>query len=159
MKTLIYPFFLLLAATPLAGQINEPQNNKVILKLKVYLDSKHPYSDMTDNFNLRVDEIIDRSITESTIKSGRISMELKLNKHYIIYLSRNGYETKSLVFSTVGARIASKNIFHADVILRRIGDEEYNEKNQTVASVKYDYMNSQQFIIKEADSKINFMVK
>jgi len=100
------------------SQSNSKQEG-VTLKLKVYLESKHAYADMADRLTVRVDEMIDRTVVEYDKKSGRFSLNLKMDKHYVLYFTQDGYETKSMIFSTVGVDRSSKYVFRADIMLKR----------------------------------------
>jgi len=152
--TLIFAGILSLSAF---SQLSS-KSNHITLKLKVYLESEHSFSDMADNLTVRVDEMIDRSIAEHEMKAGRFSLKLSVDKHYVLYFSQEGFETKSVVFSTVGADKNSKYIFRADVMLKRSTENSFPDRN-SVASVKFDYMSKDKFIINENYSRINYSVK
>jgi len=144
------------------GLISVAQDAKptghITLKVKAYLESKHVYSDMADNLTVRVDELLNKSIKEFKKRSGRFHLDLKPNKHYIIYFSQDGFETSSLVFSTVGVDPAEKHIFHVDVMLKRMQMDESDYYN-SAAAIRYDYLNSNNFIIQENDARIYHKVK
>jgi len=134
------------------------KENYVTLKLKVYLESQHAYADMADNLVVRVDEMIDRTVFEYDKKTGRFSLKLNMDKHYVIYFTQEGYETRSMVFSTVGADQHSKYVFRADIMLKR-SDATTSESQSEMASVKFDYMNKNEFVINDNHSRIKYSVK
>ena len=159
MKELIKVLLLIfIGLMSLSGysQVNS-KNKGVTLKLKVYLESPHAFSDLADQLTVRVDEMIDRTVVEYD-KSGRFSLNLSMDKHYVLYFTLEGYETKSMVFSTVGADRGYKYVFHIDVMLKRSTENSLHGQN-SMASVKFDYLNKNKFVINENYSRIKYSVK
>ncbi|MBL4658183.1 MAG: hypothetical protein JKX73_09300 [Flavobacteriales bacterium] len=136
----------------------EVASDAITLKLKVYLESSHSFSDMADNLTVRIDEMIDRTISEQENKDGRFTLDLEVDRHYVLYFSQKGYETKSMVFSTVGADLEVKYTFRADIMLKRLSGDLVADHN-SMASVHFDYMYKNEFVINENYSRINYSVK
>lgn len=134
------------------------QPEAITLNLKVYLESEHSFKDMADNLTIRMDEMIDRTITEQENKDGRLSLALATDKHYVLYFSQEGFETKSMVFSTVGADKESKYIFRADIMLKKSSVEQQADHN-SMASVRFDYINKNEFVINDNYSRIQLSIK
>ena len=137
---------------------DDSKKEGVTLKLKIYLESNHSFGELAGHLTVRIDELIDKTVFEYEKKTGRFSLNLSMDKHYVLYFTQEGYETKSMLFSTVGADKNLKYIFRADVMLKKV-DAKNVIDHTAMASIKFDYMNKNQFVIHENYSRIVYSVK
>ena len=70
-------------------------------------------------------------------RSGKFRKILKLNERYIVYIAKEGYKTKSLEISTIGAYPGDVYVFFFDIILQKEEIADYNGEHP-VTCIKYN---------------------
>ena len=92
-------------------------DSSVVLKHKVYLDDEPANNDVADSVTVKVVEINSRKKDEYFEESGMFDLKLDLGKHFLIYVSKGGYETHFFEFSTVGVKPGMNLVFYLDITL------------------------------------------
>jgi len=130
----------------------------VTVKFRVLLETDANHSKKASNLSVRVDETFDHGYRDYEVNSGKFSMEVAPNKQCLVLLSVDGYETKSVLLSTVGFQSGNKHVFRLIITLDRVGSSNYVYPNQSVL-VKYDYIETSEFVIRNGGESVSHLVK
>jgi len=153
-KRIVKYVLLMCVLNPGFGVNAQKTNKPVTLKVRVYTKSPDNIAGMAHDISVRVVEIIDKSIWKYSKRSGRFSMILEANKHYFIEFKKDGYESRTLAFSTVGINTAKKHLFKTDLLLTRVGSERSGAFN-SFASITYDYLNNNNYVLSGNDLHVS----
>ncbi|MFH1321154.1 MAG: hypothetical protein ABII90_10935 [Bacteroidota bacterium] len=108
---------------------NGKSKGNIILKGKTYVRISYPYDiDYAYNVIVTIVNIEENKTTDFTKKYGRFRKELEPDQKYMIYISKEGYETKSFEVSTAGAVPEYKYLLNFDIILKKKEIADYNSK-------------------------------
>lgn len=101
---------------------------KLKLNCKAYIKNIKPsYTRRARKVTVECINLIDNSHTVYNSRSGTIKMEFKLDTRYLVYISKENYETKMLAFSTKGANPIAQYEFDFDLQLEKSDRATYDE--------------------------------
>jgi len=131
-------------------------NSSVVLKLKVYLGDKSANNDVADSVDIKVVEINSLKEHKHFKKSGLFNMKLDLGKHFLIYVSKGGYETHFFEFSTLGVEPEMNLVFYVDITLSQGMEFENRLTGLPSNHLKYDSVEKDKYINISRGTSITF---
>ena len=106
---------------------------KLRLHCKSYIKSHRPsYTHRARKVTVECVNLADNSSVIYVSRSGKLSIEFKLDARYLVYVSKEGYETKMLAFSTKGADPTHVYQFDFDLLLEKSGKAKYDEYTPSI---------------------------
>ena len=135
-------------------------DSSVVLKLKVYLGDKPANNDIADSVFVKVVEIDSKKRNKHLEESGRFNIKLDLGRHFLIYLSREGYETHFFEFSTLGVERGMNLMLYVDITLRQ--EVQHNKKaltGRTSNHLKYNSKDKDKYFNISRGTSITFDTK
>ena len=134
-------------------------DSSVVLKLKVYLDDKPANNDIADSVFVKIVEIDSKTRNKHLEESGTFSIELDLGRHFLIYLSKEGYTTHFFEFSTFGVERGMNLMLYVDITL----SQEVKNKNALSSRpsnhLKYNSREKDKYINISLGTSITFDIK
>lgn len=99
----------------------------LVISWKTYVKSgKQHYTDKADHVNVEIYKISDKKTQDFSSKNGKFKDCLELEARYLIYISKAGYETKVIAFSTYGVVNGDEHSFSFDILLEKEGRAHYD---------------------------------
>ncbi len=99
----------------------------LVISWKTYVkSSKQHYTDKANDVNVEIYKISDKETEDISSKNGKFKDCLELEARYLIYISKAGYETKIIAFSTYGVVKGRQHTFSFDILLEREGRAHYD---------------------------------
>lgn len=134
-------------------------DSSIVLKLKVYLDDKPANNDIADSVNIKLVEIDTREKNEYLEESGLFDLKLDLGKHFLIYISKGGYETHFFEFSTIGVEPEMNLVFYVDITLSREVEFDNRLTGRPSNHLKYNSKEKDKYINISRGTSITFDAK
>ena len=106
---------------------------KLLLDCKTYVKGHKPnYTHRARHITIECVNLTDKKTIVHISKSGKATLSFKLDTRYLVYVSKEGYETKVLAFSTKGANPTAVYEFDFDLMLEKVGIAKYNERTPSI---------------------------
>ena len=131
-------------------------DSSVVLKYKVYLDDKPANFDVADSVYIDIVEINSPNQSEHLEESGIFNMNLGFGKHFLIYVSRVGYETQFFEFSTIGVEPEMNLMLYLDITLSQEMDLDNGPTIYSSNKLKYNNLEKDQYINMSQGTLITF---
>ncbi|MBL4658185.1 MAG: hypothetical protein JKX73_09310 [Flavobacteriales bacterium] len=103
-------------------------HGKLRLSFKTFVKNIKPsYTRRARRVTIECLDLSDNSHTIYDSKNGIVTLEFKFDARYLVYISKKGYETKMLAFSTKGANPIEQYQFEFDLQLEKPKNATYDE--------------------------------
>ena len=103
------------------------------MECKAYIKGrKFSYTRRARRITVECLDLMDDSHRIYKSKSGKIDLRFKLETRYLVYVSKEGYQTKLLAFSTMGVEPTATYQFDFDLTLEKSGKASYNENTPSI---------------------------
>ena len=101
---------------------------KLVLDCKTYIKRYKPrYTHRARQITIQCINLSTDSRKTYESKSGKLDLVFAIDTRYLVYVSKDGYETKMLAFSTKGADPTETYKFDFDLLLEKSGKATYDE--------------------------------
>jgi len=131
-------------------------DGSVVLQHKVYLDNEPADFDVADSVYIDIVEINSPNQSEHLEESGLFNINLGLGKHFLIYVSKVGYETQFFEFSTIGVEPEMNLMLYLDITLNQELELDNGSIIHTSNKVKYNNLEKDQYINISPGTSITF---
>ena len=99
----------------------------LVISWKTYIKSgKQHYTDKAVDVTVEIYKLSDKETEGLSSKNGKFKDNLELEARYLIYISKAGYETKMIAFSTYGVVKGQNHTLYFDVLLEKEGKAHYD---------------------------------
>ena len=118
-----------------ASSANQSNNGNITLNVKIYDDYEYAANVKFGDFKVKILDMTNNNEIGFTQATRSFNIVLERDRHYLIYISRNGYATKFFEISTDGASSNFEHTFFVDIILMKKSELAENEMNYPSAVV------------------------